>query len=73
MRCLKIYLNALLALGHKSLVFSKIKTCSKQCHLIQGKPFKLGFHKITLYQNQKPKEKKNVKVEKKRKITRQNS
>lgn len=50
MRCLKIYLNALLALGHKSLIFSKIKTCSKQCHLIQEKPFKLDFHKVTLSQ-----------------------
>lgn len=54
-RCLKIYLNTLLALGHKSLVLSKIKACSKQCHLIQEKPFKLDFHKVTLSQKKKKK------------------
>lgn len=65
--------NALLALGHKFLVFSKIKACRKQRHLIQEKSFKLDFHKVTLSQKKKsPREKKTVKGGKKHKIARQN-
>jgi len=66
MICLKIHLNALMDLCHKSLFFSKIKASNKQYHLIQEKPFKPDFHKDTL--TQKKSVGKAVKVGKKNKM-----